>query len=117
MTPFRSPAFRHLWRSSLPSAGAQGMERTVTAWLALEAGGGAFSIGLIFAARMLPSLLFGLAAGTIADRADRSRQLLVVAGAGLLLMAGFGWLIGMGIMRVWLVVVLAFAAGCLQVFD
>jgi MFS family permease len=117
MTPFRSPAFRRLWCSSLASTGAQGMERTVTAWLALEIGGGAFAIGLIFAARMLPSLLFGLAAGTIADRADRPRQLLAVAGAGLLLMATFSWLIGTGGMRVWQVVAFAFAAGCLQVFD
>jgi MFS family permease len=93
------------------------MERTVTAWLALETGGGAFAIGLIFAARMLPSLLFGLAAGTIADRADRPRQLLAVAGAALLLMAGFGWLIGAGNVRVWQVVVFAFAAGCIHVFD
>jgi MFS family permease len=93
------------------------MERTATAWLALEVGGGAFAIGLIFAARMLPSLLFGLAAGTIADRGDRARQLLAVGGAALLLMATFSWLIGMGGMRVWQVVAFAFAAGCLQVFD
>jgi MFS family permease len=117
MSPFRSPAFRRLWSSSLAMTGAQGMERTATAWLALEAGGGAFAIGVIFAARMLPSLLFGLAAGTIADRADRTRQLLVVAGAALLLMAGFGWLIGTGNVRVWQVVLFAFAAGCVQVFD
>jgi MFS family permease len=93
------------------------MERTVTAWLVLETGGGAFAIGLIFAARMLPSLLFGLAAGTIADRADRPRQLLTVAGAALLLMATFGWLVGTGGIRVWQVVAFAFVAGCLQVFD
>ena len=117
MTPFRSPAFRRLWCSSLAAAGAQGMERTVTAWLVLETGGGAFAIGLIFAARMLPSLLFGLAAGTIADRADRPRLLLTVAGAALLLMATFGWLVGTGGIRVWEVVAFAFAAGCLQVFD
>ena len=117
MTPFRSPAFRRLWCSTLASTGAQGMERTVTAWLALEAGGGAFAIGLIFAARMLPSLLFGLAAGTIADRADRPRQLLAVAGGASLLMATFGWLVGMGGTRVWQVVVFAFVAGCIQVFD
>src|SRR5947207_429296 len=104
MTPFQSPAFRRLWCSSLASTGAQGMERTVTAWLALETGGGAFVIGLIFAARMLPSLLFGLAAGTIADRADRPRQLLTVGGAALLLMATFSWLIGTGGIRVWQVV-------------
>jgi MFS family permease len=117
MTPFRSPAFRRLWCSGLAATGAQGMERTATAWLALETGGGPVAIGLIFAARMLPSLLFGLAAGTIADRADRPRQLLAVAGTALLLMASFSWLIGIGDMRVWQVVVFAFAAGCLQVFD
>jgi MFS family permease len=93
------------------------MERTATAWLALEVGGGAFAVGLIFAARMLPSLLFGLAAGTIADRADRTRQLLAVAGAAMLLMAGFGWLVGTGSLRIWQVVVFGFAAGCVQVFD
>src|SRR5215470_1943201 len=94
MHPLRSPAFRRLWCSSLAASGAQGMERTATAWLALGAGGGAFAIGLVFAARMLPSLLFGLAAGTLADRSERPRQLLAVAGAGLILMAMFGWLAG-----------------------
>jgi MFS family permease len=93
------------------------MERTVTAWLTLEAGGGAFAIGLTFAARMLPSLLFGLAAGTIADRADRPRQLLAVAGVALLLMAFFSWLVGTGGVRVWQVVMFSFTAGCIQVFD
>ncbi|MCX6046792.1 MAG: MFS transporter [Chloroflexi bacterium] len=117
MTPFQSPAFRRLWGSSLASAGAQGLERTATAWLALETGGGAFAIGLIFAARMLPSLLFGLTAGTIADRMDRRRQLIIVAGVALLLMVIFSWLIGTGGLRIWQVVAFSFAAGCLQVFD
>src|SRR5689334_21460988 len=96
MTPFRSRMFRRLWFSSIALMVAQGMERTATSWVALEAGGGAFDIGLIFAARMLPSLLFGLAAGTIADRADRPRQLLAVAGAAALLMLGASWLTGVG---------------------
>ena len=117
MTPFRSPTFRRLWYSSMSSAAAQGMERTATAWLALEAGGGAFAIGLIFAARMLPSLLFGLAAGTIADRADRPRQLLAVAGAAALLMVAVSWLIGTGGIQIWQVVAFSFAAGCIHVFD
>ncbi len=93
------------------------MERTATAWLALEAGSGAFAIGLIFAARMLPSLLLGLIAGTIADRTDRSRQLLAVAGVTLFLMAAFGWLVGAGRIEVWQVVAFSFAAGCVNVFD
>lgn len=117
MTPFQSPAFRRLWCSGVAAAGAQGLERTATAWLALQAGGGPLTVGLIFAARMVPSLLFGLAAGTIADRADRPRQLAVVAGLALLLMAGFGWLAETGGARTWQLVAFAFAAGCLQVFD
>jgi MFS family permease len=117
VTPFQSPAFRRLWCSGVAATAAQGIERTATAWLALEAGGGAVAVGLSFAARMLPSLLFGLAAGTIADRADRPRQLLAVAGAALLLMAGFGWLVGAAGAQVWQVLAFAFAAGCVQVFD
>jgi MFS family permease len=116
MTPFRSMAYRQLWASSVASTAAQGMERTATAWLALEAGG-ALAIGLSFAARTVPSLLFGLAAGTIADRTHRPRQLLLVAGSAFLLMAGFGFLAGGGEIQTWQVVALAFFAGCIQVFD
>lgn len=117
MTPFRIGAFRRLWYSSVAGSAAIAIERTATAWLVLQIGGGALAVGAIFAARMLPSLLFGLAAGTIADRADRPRQLIAVGAAGLLLTAGFGGLVALGGLRVWQVLVFAFAAGCLQVFD
>lgn len=117
MTPFHSSSFRRLWCSSLSVAAGHGLERTATAWLAIEAGGGAFAIGLVFAARMLPSLLFGLMAGTLADRNNRSHQLLVVAGAGLALMAGLSWAVQQGAVAVWQVILIAFATGCVQVFD
>ncbi len=117
MTPFRSPAFRWLCGAAAASTGAQQMERTTTAWLALQTGGGAFAVGLVFAARPLPSLLFGLAAGTVADRVDRRRQLLTVAGVALALMVGVGWLVAAGPVRLWQVVAVSFAAGCLQVSD
>ena len=117
MILLRSAAFRRLWYSSLASSSAQAMERTATAWLILETGGGAVAVGLAFAARMLPSLLLGLAAGTLADRSDRPRQLLAVAVAALLLMVAFGWLIGSNSLQVWQVIAFSFAAGCVQVFD
>jgi MFS family permease len=117
MTPFRSAAFRWLWCATLASSGAQQMERTATAWLALQSGGGPLAVGLVFAARSTPSLLLGLAAGTIADRTDRRRQLLAVCGAACALMAAIGWIVGAGTIRVWQVVAISFAAGCIQVFD
>jgi MFS family permease len=117
MTPFHSPEFRRLWYSGLASSSAQGMERTTTAWLALQTGEGAFAVGLVFAARSLPSLLLGLASGTIADRADRPRQLLAVAAGALLLAASFGLLIIPSGVHAWQLAAFAFASGCLQVFD
>lgn len=117
LVPFRSVPFRWLWLSSGLATGAQLMERTTTAWLVLQLGGGALAVGLAFAARSLPSLLFGLAAGTVADRVDRRRQLLTIASLGLLLMTFAGWLTGTGAIRVWQVIAIAFAAGCIQMGD
>jgi predicted MFS family arabinose efflux permease len=117
MAPLRSGAFRLLWCSSLASAGAQGMERTTTAWLALLAGDGALGVGLVFAVRNLPSLLFGLMSGTIADRSDRPRLLLGVSGAAALLMVLVSWLSRGGDIQTWQVMAITFATGCQQVFD
>ncbi|HEV8635407.1 MAG TPA: MFS transporter [Chloroflexota bacterium] len=116
VTPLRSTAFRWLWCSTLGSAGAQGLERTATAWLALEAGGG-LAVGLALAARAVPSLLLGLAAGTLADRVDRRRQLVAVAAAMLPLTAVVATFVGVRGVATWYVVALSFALGCLQVFD
>jgi MFS family permease len=93
------------------------MERTATAWLVLEAGGGPLGVGLVFAARSLPSLLFGLVAGTIADRTDRRRQLLAVSGAAVLVMTALSWLVRGGTLLVWELMAIGFVIGCLQVFD
>jgi MFS family permease len=116
LTPLASTAFRWLWCSSMASALATGMGRTATAWLALEVGGGAV-VGLVLAASMLPPLAFGLAAGTLADRVDRRKQLVAVALAGVPLMAVFSWIARPGSGLVWLLLLVSFAVGCLPVFD
>jgi MFS family permease len=117
LTAFRSVAFRWLWASTLCAAGAQWMERVATAWLALEAGGGALGVAMVMAARMVPSLIFGLAAGTIADRRDRRTQLLFVGGAAALLMLALSVWVGRGAVELWHVVLITFLVGCAQVFD
>jgi MFS family permease len=92
------------------------MLTTTTAWLAVDDGGG-FSVGLVLAARMLPNLLFGLAAGTLADRFERTRQLLAVSLAALPLTLALNRLAASGSVPLWQLVVLSFATGCLSVFD
>jgi MFS family permease len=120
LNPFQSGGFRWLWCSSLSTAVAQGIERTATAWLALsstDSASGAFAVGLALAARMVPLLVLGLAAGTLADRFRKSRQLMLVAVVGMTCMAFFSWLTGIRSLQLWQVVALSFTAGCLQVFD
>jgi predicted MFS family arabinose efflux permease len=74
-------------------------------------------VGLVFAVRNLPALLFGLMSGTIADRSDRPRLLLGVSGASAALMALVGWLTRGGDIQLWQVMLITFATGCQQVFD
>ncbi len=120
VTPFHLPAFRWLWCSSVAAAVALGVERTATAWLALSStdpSNGAVAVGLVLAARTLPSLLFGLAAGTIADRVDRTRVITLVGATWLLIGLALAWLVSTTAVQVWQVMLISFGAGCVQVFD
>src|SRR5262245_50925128 len=113
MSSLRSAAFRWLLLSTLLTYLGTGVQQTATAWLALDAAGGAFTVGLVLAARMLPNLLFGLAAGTIADRGDRGRLLVIVRLLALPVMLGLAGLARVSPVEVWELVGLSFATGCL----
>jgi len=93
------------------------MQTTATAWLALDSGGGGFAVGLVLAARMLPNLLFGLAAGTLADRGNRNRLLMAVGLTAVPVMLALSWLAASRNVAIWQLVPLSFATGCLSVFD
>jgi MFS family permease len=116
-TPLTRAPFRWLLSASVANSLASGIERTATGWLVLEAGGDALSVGLVLAARMLPPLLFGLAAGTAADRADRPRLLAGVAAVGVPLMALMAALAATGDVQLWQLVTISFGLGCMTVFD
>jgi predicted MFS family arabinose efflux permease len=93
------------------------MQRTATAWLALDAGGGGFGVGLVLAAGTLPNLLFGLASGTLADRANRTRLLMAVGLAGVPVMLALSRLAATSNVAIWQLATFAFALACMFVFD
>jgi MFS family permease len=117
LTPFASAAFRWLWLSSLASAAGNGMLTIATAWLAVDEGSGGFGVGVVLAARLVPNLLFGLAAGAFADRFERTRQLVAVSLTALPLMLVLNRLALSGTVPLWQLGLLSFATGCLSVFD
>ncbi|HEV8636348.1 MAG TPA: MFS transporter [Chloroflexota bacterium] len=115
--PFRIPAFRIVWASSLAAAGGQWMERVITAWLALGMGGDAVAVGAVLAVRLLPFILFGLVAGTVADRFSRRTVLMAVAGGATALGLALALLFAGGAARFWHLLAIGVLFGVVQVFD
>jgi MFS family permease len=113
----RSRAFRWLLASTMATYLGTGMQLTAIAWLALGSNGGAFTVGVVLAARMLPNLLFGLPAGTLADHGNRHGLLLIVRLASLFPPLGLAWLAATGTDLVWPLVLLSFGTGSASVFD
>jgi MFS family permease len=113
----RSANFLWLLASTMSASLGTGMQLTAIGWLALEESGGAFAVGVVLAARMLPNLLFGLASGTLADHADRRRLLVFVRLVSIVPALGLALVATAGTGTVWPLAVLAFATGSTTVFD
>src|SRR5215210_3037911 len=114
---FRRPAFRVVWGSTLAGAGAQWMERVISAWLALGIGGDAIAVGPTLAVRLVPFVLFGLVAGTVADRVPRRVVLMAVAAAAALLSLTLALLFARGQAELWHLLAIGLLFGLVQVFD
>jgi MFS family permease len=93
------------------------MQTMAEAWLVLSLTHSGVAVGATFAFRFLPVTLFGLWGGTLVDRFERRRVLLITQS----LMAGLAlvlWLIVLtGVVQVWMVFGLAIALGCVTVVD
>jgi len=90
------PAFRRLWLSATLSAGSGGGDFVLVGWLAQDVTGSAAWVGSAFALYYLPMLLFGVPAGSTADRFNRYRLLraLELAGGAVLIVFAIVFLTG-----------------------
>src|SRR5205814_7321790 len=75
--PLREPVFRALWSANLVSNIGTWMQSVGGAWLMTTLTAGALPVALMQSATTLPSFLVGLPAGSLADRMDRRRLLLI----------------------------------------
>ena len=76
-SPLRHRSFRLFYFGSVGVALGYTMQATVAAWLMATLTHSALMIALVQTASTLPSLLFGLVAGALADIVDRRRVILV----------------------------------------
>jgi MFS family permease len=80
----RHPVFRTYWTGMLVSLVGTWMQSTAQSYLVYELTGSALKTGMVVFAFSLPSLLFSLPGGAVADRYDRRRLLLGLQSAFLL---------------------------------
>ena len=93
------------------------MQRVAQDWLVLELTNSGTALGIVTALQFLPSLLFGLWGGVLADRYDK-RKLLLATQTGLALVALIlGVLDVTGIVQYWQVLVLALLLGLVSAVD
>lgn len=91
------------------------MQRVAQAWLVLELGGSGTDVGVVTALQFLPLLVLGAWAGVVVDRVDKRRLLVTTQSASAVL--ALGLLTATGVVRLWMVMVLAAGLGVVHSLD
>jgi MFS family permease len=112
-----SRPFRYYFLGQVASASGSFLQQTAIGWLVLELTKSPASLGLVLAVGGLPSLLFGPWGGTIADRVDL-RRLLIVTQTAYGLLAALLWGLALtGHASVPAIVAISVASGFVQIPD
>jgi MFS family permease len=106
-----SSTFRELWAANLVSNIGTWMQNVGGAWLMITLTPDALPVALMQTATTLPSLVLGLAAGSLADRVDRRKLLLTCQTWMLLCAALLAALTLLHLVNPWLLLGLTFALG------
>ncbi|HLY15819.1 MAG TPA: MFS transporter [Bryobacteraceae bacterium] len=110
--------FRLLWASLFISATGTWMQILANSLLVLHlTGGSSLALGTVSLTQALSFFLFAPLGGTVADRLDKRRLLLITQGILLLLAVTLGLLTLFGWIRFWMIVVLVFCGGAILSFD
>ncbi|GIW11400.1 MAG: MFS transporter [Dehalococcoidia bacterium] len=109
--------YRLLWSGMISSSTTLWMEQVAYGWLVLQLTNSPFLLGFVGFCRALPTLLFSLFAGVLADRLDRRRVLLAGQSVTWATITTLALLTTTGLVQVWHVFVAAFLAGSAQAFN
>jgi MFS family permease len=93
------------------------MQIVAQAWLVLKLTGSGVALGAVIAVQTLPILIAGAWGGVIADRVDKRKLLIGTQIASATLALTLGLLTATGVIRLWMVFVLAAGLGCVNFLD
>jgi len=92
-------------------------QRVAQDWLVLTLTGSAAAVGIVTALQFVPTLIFGMHGGLVADRFDKRRILLTTQTSLGLCSALLAALCLTGVVQFWHIAVIAFAGGTAAAFD
>jgi MFS family permease len=110
--------FRLFFTGQLISQGGTWMQTIALAWVVLHLShNSGFAIGLVIALQFIPTLLFGVWGGVIADRFDK-RNVLLVTQAAMAVVAVLLAVVDLtGVVQLWMLYALVFALGMALAVD
>jgi MFS family permease len=110
--------FRLMWIGLFVSAVGTWMQIVAQALLVVKlTNGSALALGVVSLAQAVSFFLFALGGGALADKFDRRRLLLTTQTVLMLLAAGLGCLTHFGVVRLWMIVAIAFCSGSVLSID
>ncbi|MGB6836729.1 MAG: MFS transporter [Dehalococcoidia bacterium] len=109
--------YRLLWTGQVGHSASLWMEMVIRPVLILHLTDSALQVGLVVATRMVPTLLFGLIAGVVADRFDKRRILLACQTVTMSMHFLLAMLVLSGMVEVWQVFATAFVSGTSMAFN
>ena len=113
----REPNYRRFFVGQSVSVVGTWMQRVAQDWLVLTLTGSGVALGISTALQFGPMLVLGLWGGTVVDRVDRRKLIMLTQAVQGVLAATLGVLALTGVVQLWMVYLLALALGLTTVFD
>jgi signal transduction histidine kinase len=117
LASLRHRDFRLFWTSQIASLIGTRMQIVAQDWLVLELTGSPFILGVVSALQFLPTLIFALVGGVVADRLPKRSLLLFTQSSAMLLAFVLGTLTWTGSVQVIHVMALAVLLGGVNALD
>jgi len=109
--------YKLLWWGMVVSNIGTWMQMVAQGFLVYQLTHSPFALGLVGFVRAVPVFGFSLFAGVLADRVDRRKLLIVTQSLAGVLALVLGVLASTGVIRVWMIMVLAFLSASVMSFD
>ena len=113
----RVRSYRWWFFSQVLSASGSMTQTVAQSWLVLDLTHSAFLLGLTATTTFAPLLLGSAWAGSLVDRFDRRKVLVLTQSTYFVLGTALGTLVATGAVRVWMLFLFAFANGCVSALD